>query len=116
MIPHKIKLDAGYDTLTIEWQDGHSSVYGHAYLREHCPCSTCTGAEGKLPKEKGLAGALPMFKKAARPLRAEIVGRYAIQIYWNDGHSSGIYGFPYLRGLCQCAECAALNEPGQGLA
>ncbi|MGH9445576.1 MAG: gamma-butyrobetaine hydroxylase-like domain-containing protein [Terriglobia bacterium] len=103
-IPTKIKVDAGDGTLAIEWLDGHASHYGYQYLRDRCPCATCTGAEGHNAGSK-TPDAIPMFKKALRPERAEVVGRYAVQIFWNDGHSTGIYTFPYLRGLCPCQEC-----------
>jgi DUF971 family protein len=33
------------------------------------------------------------------------VGHYAIQPEWEDGHHTGIYTWPYLRGLCPCEEC-----------
>jgi DUF971 family protein len=33
------------------------------------------------------------------PLKIEPVGRYAIQIDWSDGHSTGIYPFRRLREL-----------------
>ncbi len=45
-----------------------------------------------------------------KPNRAELVGRYALQIFWSDGHSTGIYSFHYLRELCPCGECAAGKE------
>ncbi len=48
--------------------------------------------------------------KPIGPVRAELVGRYAVQIFWNDGHSTGIYTFDYLRSLCSCAECIATRE------
>ncbi|HEV2416953.1 MAG TPA: DUF971 domain-containing protein [Terriglobia bacterium] len=116
IVPKKVKLDAGGDTLAIEWQDGHVSVYGYESLRDSCPCATCTGAEGGTPRKqaKAISDALPMFKKAARPLRAEIAGRYALQIFWSDGHSSGIYGFSYLRDLCACDECRAAKMKKAG--
>jgi DUF971 family protein len=31
--------------------------------------------------------------------RFEQVGGYALQLFWADGHSSGIYSFAYLRKL-----------------
>ena len=43
--------------------------------------------------------------KPLKPERAELVGRYALQIHWSDRHSTGIYSFDYLRELCPCAEC-----------
>ena len=33
------------------------------------------------------------------PLKIQPVGRYAIQIDWSDGHSTGIYSFSRLRAL-----------------
>jgi DUF971 family protein len=50
--------------------------------------------------------------KPLKPERAELVGRYAVQIHWNDGHSTGIYSFDYLRQICPCPECAAKREQG----
>jgi DUF971 family protein len=40
-----------------------------------------------------------------RPLRIQPVGRYAIQIDWSDGHTTGIYPFRRLRELCECSVC-----------
>ncbi len=31
--------------------------------------------------------------------RYEIVGGYALQLFWLDGHNSGIYSYDYLRKL-----------------
>jgi len=107
--PVKIQLKGGNDTLRIEWTDGHHSAYGYRLLRDRCPCSSCTGKEGVKPAPQA-ASPIPMFQAALRPERAELVGRYALQIYWSDGHSTGIYGFDYLRALCPCAECAQLRE------
>jgi DUF971 family protein len=45
--------------------------------------------------------------KPLKPERAALVGRYAVQIFWTDSHSAGIYSFDYLREACPCAECAA---------
>jgi DUF971 family protein len=104
IIPKKVKLAAGDNTLSIEWSDGHVSVYPYRYLRDKCPCATCSESG---PSRHLEAGPFPILgQKPLQPERAELVGRYALQIYWNDGHSSGIYSFPYLRELCPCDECA----------
>jgi DUF971 family protein len=29
-----------------------------------------------------------------------VVGRYALNFRWSDGHETGIYSFQYLRDLC----------------
>jgi len=111
--PKAIKLAAGNDTLSVKWSDGHVSSYPYRYLRDRCPCATCSdkpiGAQAALPP--AAPSPFPMFGvKALKPSRAELVGRYAVQIFWNDGHSSGIYAFDHLRELCPCAECAAIRE------
>ena len=104
-IPTKIKLAGENNSLAIQWSDGHVSAFPYRYLRDRCPCASCTEKE---PSQETEAVPLPMFgTKPLRPERAELVGRYAVQIFWNDGHSSGIYSFPYLRELCPCPECKA---------
>ncbi len=103
--PKTIKLAGGHDTLTIEWSDGHVSAYPYHYLREKCPCATCK--EGAGPVSPALNPLPILGVKPLKPERAELVGRYALQIYWSDGHSSGIYSFEFLRSLCPCAECTA---------
>ena len=39
-------------------------------------------------------------------INLELVGRYAIQFTWSDGHSTGIYSFETLREICPCPQCA----------
>jgi hypothetical protein len=38
---------------------------------------------------------------------AQIVGNYAIQFSWDDGHNSGIYTWDYLLRICPCPQCQA---------
>ena len=38
--------------ISIDWNDGHASSYGLDYLREQCPCASCTGAHGTPPTAK----------------------------------------------------------------
>jgi DUF971 family protein len=108
LAPTNIKLAAGHNTLAVHWSDGHDSTYPYQYLRRKCPCATCDEAA---PVTDQAVGGLPILgQKPLRPERAELVGRYALQIYWSDGHSSGIYSFPYLRSLCPCPECTAQRD------
>jgi prepilin-type processing-associated H-X9-DG protein len=101
-----VKTGEGVD---IAWADGHSSHFDFAYLREHCPCAACNDERTK----KETAGALhlptspllPMYKPKPRAQSATQVGNYAIQIYFNDGHSTGIFSYDYLRSMCPCAQC-----------
>jgi len=38
-----------------------------------------------------------MIPQDIKPLALNLVGRYAINIAWSDGHNTGLYGFEYLR-------------------
>ena len=93
--------------IKIDWHDGHHSDYSLAYLRDECPCATCTGAHGTAPQKSNYSkpDLFPMFKPALKMTSVEEVGSYAVRIYWNDGHSSGIYSFDHLRKICPCPEC-----------
>jgi DUF971 family protein len=96
--------------IKIDWKDGHHSDYELGYLRDECPCATCTGAHGTEPQKTNYsAPATPfqMFKPAIKMLNVEPVGNYAIKIFWNDGHSSGLYSFDHLRAICPCEACRA---------
>ncbi len=100
--------------VTIDWSDGHKSEFSNEYLRDECPCASCTGAHGTEPQRsnysaeaKPAAPASPfqMFKPKLRMDSIEEVGAYAIRIYWNDGHNTGIYSFDHLRSICPCKQC-----------
>mgnify|MGYP003701096475 CR=1 FL=1 len=93
--------------IKIDWKDGHHSDYGLTFLRDKCPCATCTGAHGTPPREPEAAQPFQMFKPALKMLGVEQVGNYAIRINWSDGHNSGIYSYEHFRRICPCAECKA---------
>ena len=98
----------------IDWKDQHHSDYPLGYLRDECPCATCTGAHGTPPQKSNyaeqLANPFPMYKPTLKMLEVEPVGSYALRIGWSDGHSSGIYSFDHLRRVCPCAECKKANQ------
>ena len=85
--------------LEIDWSDGHKSVWTFAWLREACPCATCNDEREKKEAFAGSTPApsavLPMFKPKPRAQSATQVGNYAIQINFNDGHSTGIFSWEY---------------------
>lgn len=106
----------------IDWTDGHHSEYKLAFLRDECPCATCTGAHGTEPqrsnyvveeKNDGIDPANPfkMYAPKLKMLKVDPVGGYAIKIDWSDGHNSGIYSFDYLRSICTCRECMGDPAP-----
>lgn len=93
----------------IDWADGHHSEYSLGFLRDECPCASCTGAHGTEPQKTNYSNAaaspFQMYKPALKMENVEPVGQYALRIYWNDGHNSGIYSYDHLREICPCAEC-----------
>lgn len=106
--PTKIRLTDRTGAITIEWSDGHLSVYPYRYLRDKCPCANCSELGVRTPAADN---PFPVFgAKPLKPERAELVGRYALQIYWTDGHSTGIYSFEYLREICSCPDCTAKRK------
>jgi len=100
--------------IRIDWKGGHHSEYSLAYLRDECPCATCTGAHGTEPRKTNYtappANPFQMFTPALRMMNVEEVGHYAIRIQWSDGHNTGIYSYDHLRKICPCEECKAANR------
>ena len=101
--------------VAIDWADGHRSEYVNAYLRDACPCASCTGAHGDEPRKSSYAqapaGPFQMFTPKLRMNSIEEVGSYALRIRWSDGHNTGIYSFDHLRAICPCPACTALRQP-----
>jgi DUF971 family protein len=92
----------GEARLEIAWDDGHVSAYAAHYLRQRCPCAGCVD---EWTGEKRIAlGTIPTDLKIRS---IDIVGQYALNFVWSDGHSTGIYSFQTLRSLCPCDQCQA---------
>jgi DUF971 family protein len=65
------------------------------------------------PSAFGVGSVIPLVVAAPKGVVAtkyQMVGRYAISFAWSDGHSTGIYPYEYLLGMCECDACAAKNE------
>ncbi len=80
----------------IEWSDGLKTVFVPRDLRLACPCAACvdevSGQRTLRPEH---------VSQDVMALSVHPVGRYALQIMWSDGHSTGLYGFEYLRKLAR---------------
>jgi DUF971 family protein len=119
--PTSVKIHVKNGTgIDITWTDGHASHYEFAYLRDECPCATCNdvrekkAALGDVASSLKSSPALPMFKPKPRAQAATVVGNYAVQISFTDGHSTGIYSYDHLRNICPCAECAKAFRASSG--
>jgi DUF971 family protein len=99
--PVSIKASKSEGMLRIEWEDGLQSEYPLEGLRAACPCAECKGGHANMGQPGApemLEGRLDPGKSAALE-RLELVGNYALQLVWSDGHSYGIYTWEYLRAL-----------------
>lgn len=78
----------------IIWADGVESHFPSAVLRRECPCASCRD------EITGARILLPMHVPDNLELRkVELVGQYALQFDWADGHHTGIFSFDYLREI-----------------
>ena len=90
------------DELAIAWNDGTESFLKFEMLRRACPCAACGGE----PDVLGHVSRPDVIytDQSFQLVGFDLVGGYALQPRWADGHSSGIYSFTYLRRLAQAAD------------
>ena len=82
--------------LAVKWNDGSESFIPLQNLRRACPCAGCKGETdimGNLYKNPEQ----PLTPRAFELTRIIMVGGYAIQPVWADGHATGIFSFEYLQ-------------------
>ena len=96
--PTNIEVDRQQAEVRIPWADGFRSIYTLDYLRQICPCAVCNEVRNNQDPLRLLTPDKIVQKgelRAEQPV--EIVGNYALQFFWADGHNTGIYSFDYLR-------------------
>lgn len=87
--------------LAVAWNDGTETFLGLETLRRNCPCAMCGGEPDVLGR---IERPLVSYTAQSFALRGwQIVGGYALQPAWEDGHSTGLYTFPYLRKIAEAA-------------
>lgn len=86
--------------LAIRWRDGLETYVELETLRRACPCAGCKG-------EPDALGNVPQMhvhydpKKSFTLTSYVMVGGYAFQPTWADGHQTGLYTFGLLKQLGQ---------------
>jgi len=80
--------------VSISWSDGSETRYTAAELRRMCPCAGCVN---EWTGEKMLDASSVADDLSFRHI--SIVGRYALNFHFSDGHDTGIFSFAYLRKL-----------------
>ena len=98
--PTHLDLDRE-EGLTVHWPDGTKSRFPVAFLRRMSP-----SAEARELREQIRKNPLTVLpggsSEASGPLTAddaELIGNYAIRIYFSDGHHTGLYSWRYLREI-----------------
>lgn len=90
--PTEIKLRRRSKVLEVRFEDGARFDLPFEYLRVFSPSAEVRGHGGG-------EGELVTGKRDVDIERVEPVGNYALRIYFNDGHDSGLYGWRLLREL-----------------
>lgn len=88
--------------LALAWNDETESYFALEFLRRACPCAACGGEPdvlGNISRPQ-----VNYTDQSFQLVSFDLVGGYAVQPRWADGHSSGIYSFTYLRRLGQAAD------------
>ena len=85
--------------LAIAWNDGTESFLDVELLRRACPCAACGGEPDVLGN---IERPEVIYTPESFELRSfSMVGGYALQPTWGDGHGTGLYSFAYLRRLAE---------------
>ena len=97
MSPKQVKIFKK-DNLRITWEDSSETILSLKYMRDECPCAGCKG-ETILLKTYRPPAPTVVTPEMYQVKNIEVVGGYAIQITWKDGHSTGIYSWDYIKQL-----------------
>ncbi|MEW6057260.1 MAG: DUF971 domain-containing protein [Bdellovibrionota bacterium] len=90
LVPTQIRKSSNSE-MTIAWNNGEVTPVSFFNLRFHCRCAECVD---EWTRERRLKA--EQIRTDIMPLRVEPVGRYAVQIEWNDKHKTGIYPYDLL--------------------
>jgi DUF971 family protein len=97
MSVHPTRAEVIGNELAIVWSDGRESYIPLEKLRRACPCASCGGEPDVMGQ---VARPQVSYGPGSFDLRGfRLVGGYALQPTWNDGHETGLYTFRQLRAL-----------------
>ena len=85
----------GEREILIAWDCGERFTLPYTELRYQCPCAACVDeATGHRTIRR------EAVRSDVRPKDVRVVGRYAVQFTWSDGHGTGMYPFDLLHAVC----------------
>lgn len=91
-IPLEIKLLQKQRAVSIKFDDGAEFTFSCEFLRRNSPSAEVRGHGGIKP-------VLPPVDPNINITQIEPVGNYAVKLYFDDGHQSGLYSWTYLYSL-----------------
>jgi DUF971 family protein len=94
MVEPKQIIEESSSTVRIIWSDGREDVLTAAVLRRACPCASCVNewTGEKMLKDENVSDETGFGSMS-------LVGRYAINFVFSDGHNTGLFTFKTLRSL-----------------
>lgn len=90
--PEELRLSDGGVTLNVRFDSGEAHALAAEYLRVESPSAE---VKGHGPGQEQLVWG----KRKIRIRKLEPVGTYAVRIVFDDGHSTGLFTWPYLLKL-----------------
>ena len=91
-IPTEINYDGATRMLRVSFDDGKSFDMSAEYLRVFSPSAEVQGHSPNTAK-------LEFGKENVKINKIEPTGNYAVTIFFDDGHDSGIFSWSWLYGL-----------------
>jgi DUF971 family protein len=86
------------DELAIAWSDGSESYLAMEKLRAYSPSAENVGERDLLGRQIG-GHQGPREFPGVTVTGWRVIGGYAVQFDFSDGHNTGLYGFEYLKKL-----------------
>ena len=90
--PEELRLAAGSTELHVRFDSGEKIALPAEYLRVESPSAE---VKGHGPGQEQLVWG----KRNVKISRLEPVGSYAVRVVFDDGHSTGLFTWPYLLKL-----------------
>ena len=89
-------IEESDSAVSIRWSDETETSYSAPQLRRKCPCAGCVNewTGEKVLDPSNVSDDLTFSS-------ISIVGRYALNFHFSDGHDTGIFSFTYLRELSE---------------
>lgn len=91
--PKQLRFSRGKQSLHISFDDGSEFDLPYKLLRTESPSAEVQGhGSGPKPPQPVIGDDIGIDK-------ADPVGRYAVRLFFSDGHSSGLFTWAYLKQL-----------------